>query len=244
MGLQSSFTLKFQSWRPMLTKTCDVGTAVFDFTVSFNCSSCASNCFIIISTSWAQVIISDCEDNIICMNILLHRYVCLKPHLVPTSPEGELGEGKDSALWGILNTKNSANIWTGPQKRLMDRWALWSTMDIIFLKCTQVLSDIPHSCISKQRILRHVSPTINIHKYKTRIVQMREARHRQAGKLPKFTQQVRGRITAPQRATWAPGSHPELWPETAVWSLISTSSVQELQSPEEKKSCIWVLRYL
>ena len=130
---------KFQSWWQMLTKTCDVGTAVFDFTVNFNCSSWASNCFIIISTSWAQVIISDCEDNIICINILLHNYICLKPYLLPTSPEGELSEGKDSALWGILNTKNSANIWTGPQKRLMDWWTLWSTMAIIFLKCIQVL---------------------------------------------------------------------------------------------------------
>lgn len=159
---------KFQSWWPMLTKTCDVGTAVFDFTVSFNCSSCASNCFIIISTSWAQVIISDCEDNIISMNILLHNYVCLKPYLLPTSPEGELSEGKDSALWGILNTKNSANIWIGPQKCLLDTWALWTTMAIIFLKCIQVLFDIQHNCISKQWILWHISPTINIYKYKKR----------------------------------------------------------------------------
>lgn len=81
---------KFQSWWQMLTKTWDVGIAVFDFTVNFNCSSWASNCFIIISTSWAQVIISDCEDNIICVNILLYTIIYVlsptcSPHLLKVS---------------------------------------------------------------------------------------------------------------------------------------------------------------
>lgn len=72
IGLKGILTLKQgQSWWWILTKTCDVGTAVFDFIVIFNCSSWAPNCFVIISTSWAQVITSDYENNIMYINIFI-----------------------------------------------------------------------------------------------------------------------------------------------------------------------------